>query len=102
MDIKTTAIILCAGIGSRMGMADNVNKCAIPLQGTTAIKHMAAILTESGVDKIVAVTGYASDSIIDSLTDFRYKDKIAWIKNDGYNRHGCNYSLACAASSDFV
>lgn len=102
MDIKTTAIILCAGVGSRMGVSDNVNKCAIPLRETSAIKHVAAILAESGVDRIIVVTGYASDSIVDSLADFRYKEKITFIKNNYYAWHGCNYSLACATSSDYV
>lgn len=102
MDIKTTAIILCAGVGSRMGVPAGTNKCALPIQGTSAIRHTASALLEAGAGEVAVVTGYAGESVLAALEGMAYRDKIIVVNNPSYAWHGCNYSLACAMESDCV
>lgn len=102
MDTKTTAIILCAGVGSRMGVPAGINKCALPIQGTSAIGHTASALFEAGVDQAAVVTGYAGESVLAALNGLACRDKITVVNNPVYAWHGCNYSLSCAMESDCV
>lgn len=102
MDIKTTAVILCAGVGSRMGGSAGTNKCAISIQGTSALRHTASALLETGAAQVVVVTGHARESVLAALEGLAYRDKIKFVNNPDYARHGCNYSLACALGSDFI
>jgi len=98
MGLKTTAIVLAAGMGSRMGLHDDINKCALPIAGTTPVRHTVSALLQSGVSKITVVVGYASDSVIAALSGF--SGNIEFVNNEHYNHHGCNYSLSCAPLTD--
>ena len=103
MDTKTTAIILCAGVGSRMGLRQkDTNKCALPIGNTTPIQHMTRALLQSGVDRIVIITGFAAESVISTLSKSEQSKRISFINNPYYDYHGCNYSLSCSISSELV
>lgn len=95
MVAETAAIILCAGIGSRMQLSGEINKCAAPIGGTSAVRHIAVTLAECGVKRITIVTGYAENSVKSSLSDMSLSHSIQFVYNPHYDYHGCNYSLAC-------
>jgi choline kinase len=103
MDTKTTAIILCAGVGSRMGLRQkDINKCALPIGKTTPIRHMTTALLQSGVDRIVIITGFAAESVMSALSKSAQPERISFINNQFYDYHGCNYSLSCSTDSEYM
>ena len=90
-----TAVLLCAGVGSRIGLPDSINKCAADINGSSAVRHGVAVLYSAGVKKIIIVIGHAADSLREALA--RFPD-VQFVKNDKYGFHGCNYSVACGVS----
>lgn len=101
MDSETVAIILCAGLGQRLGATD-INKCVIPIGNTTPIQHTAKVLCDAGVDRLVIVTGFAASSVEEVIKRSEYTGKIDIIHNPYFYIHGCNYSLACAMKAESV
>jgi len=85
-----------------MGLKDNVNKCALPINNTSAVRHTVSALLQSGVDNIVIVIGYESGSVKNAIEDIYQSGKVLYVENPHYNYHGCNYSLACTAESNVV
>lgn len=102
MDAQTAAIILCAGVGSRLGLSPTENKCAVRISGTCPVRHSAAALLRAGVDQIIVVLGHASVSIKEALADYERSGVVHFVSNPHYSRHGCNYSLSCAMSSSYL
>lgn len=102
MDAQTAAIILCAGVGSRLGLSPMENKCAVDISGTCPVRHSAAALLRAGVDSIVVVLGHASVSVKKALADYERRGAVHFVSNPYYSRHGCNYSLSCAMSSPYL
>lgn len=96
MDSKTAAVILCAGMGSRLGLPEGQNKCAVSIAGITPIQYTASALLDAGVDSITVVVGYAPESVKKALSGYSKADRIRFVENIYYDRYGCNYSLACA------
>lgn len=101
MDRKTAAIILCAGVGSRIGLPPEQNKCAVPIAGTSPVRHCTVSLLHAGAGKITVVVGHAPDSVKNVLKDYEQSGQVTFVMNPYYNRHGCNYSLACGMASRF-
>ncbi|MCC8024805.1 MAG: NTP transferase domain-containing protein [Clostridium sp.] len=101
MDTKTAAIILCAGVGSRIGLPPEQNKCAVSIGGTSPVGHCAASLLKAGADNITVVVGHASQSVRKALADGGESGQIMFVENPYFNWHGCNYSLACGMESAF-
>lgn len=98
MDKKTAAIVLCAGMGSRLGLPKEQNKCAVSVAGTSPVQYTVSALADAGVDRITVVVGHASESVRNALTDCAGSDRVSFVENPYYDRHGCNYSLACAVA----
>jgi NDP-sugar pyrophosphorylase family protein len=96
MDAQATVIILCAGVGSRMGLAADINKCAADLNGTSAIAHTVAAFKACGVTDIALVVGHAAQSVRRAIAKRGLITRF--IQNDKYNIHGCNYSVACGVT----
>ena len=69
------------------------------LNGTSAVRHGTIALFNAGVKKMVVVTGHAEDSIKNALEDLVFSSDIHFVKNDMYNFHGCNYSVACGMAA---
>jgi hypothetical protein len=60
----TTAVILVAGIGSRLRpMTDDRPKALVDLGGETILGRSVRILTSYGVRKVVLATGYREDAV---------------------------------------
>lgn len=87
----TKAIILAAGLGSRMKhMTESLPKCmAIQLNGKTLLQTQLEMLRKAGIPDIVVVRGYAGDKI-------NYP-KIRCIWNRDYANNNILESLMCAA-----
>lgn len=102
MDRKTAAIILCAGQGSRLGLPDGQNKCAVPVAGTTPVEYTVSSFLDMGVDQVTVVVGYGEKSVRDALSYYNESDRLFFAENKSYLRHGCNYSLACGMMDESV
>ncbi len=57
------AIILAAGIGSRLNSGTKLPKCMLEIHGKRIIQHQLEMLDEFGVEKAVVVIGYASEKV---------------------------------------
>lgn len=98
-----TAVILCAGVGSRIGLHPDVNKCAVTIGKTSPVRYTVKTLQNLGIQRFVIVVGHAEQSVRDTLFSSRNNADIVFIKNEKYSFHGCNYSVACgvlASGSD--
>ena len=94
-----SAVILCAGVGSRIGLMNDINKCAADINGTSAVRHGVKALFDAGAAQTVVVTGHAENSVKNALCDFKYFADIRFVRNSMYDFHGCNYSVACGVLS---
>lgn len=64
----TTAIILAAGVGSRLRpLTDDIPKCLVPLGDETILARMVRLLAEAGVDELVVSTGFEATKIHGAL-----------------------------------
>ncbi len=68
MPRATTAILLVAGVGRRLGAdAAGLPKCLVPLgNGETLLHRAATALRAVGVQRIVLATGYQSEAVADA------------------------------------
>ena len=64
----TAAIILAAGKGTRM-KAKKKNKVAFVIHGRPMIAHTAEHLHEAGIGQLIAVVGFAAESVKEALGD---------------------------------
>jgi len=94
---KKAAVVLCAGVGSRMGLPINVNKCAIQINETSAVRHTVVSLINIGCELIVIVVGHAQESVKEALREINVPGncELQYVFNEYYGYHGCNYSVAC-------
>ncbi len=75
----TTAIVLAAGRGSRLGKLSNTRpKCLLPLGSETVLDRQIRFLTHAGVERTVIVTGYRSDDIVAHV---RVQEEITTLYN---------------------
>jgi histidinol-phosphate/aromatic aminotransferase/cobyric acid decarboxylase-like protein/choline kinase len=91
------AIILAAGMGSRLGRytADNT-KCMLSINGKTLIERALDALAAAGVNKCVIVAGYKKENLMAFLGD-KYKTiSIHYVINDVYDKTNNIYSLYLA------
>jgi histidinol-phosphate/aromatic aminotransferase/cobyric acid decarboxylase-like protein/choline kinase len=91
------AVILAAGMGSRLGKyTKNNTKCMLPINGSTLIERTLDALNDAGIRTCVIVAGYEKDNLI-SFVGSQYKNvKITWVINEIYNKTNNIYSLYLA------
>ncbi|GHV94307.1 aminotransferase [Spirochaetia bacterium] len=91
------AVILAAGMGSRLGKyTKNNTKCMLPINGRTLIERALDALDSAGIRKCVIVAGYEKDNLINFVGP-RYKNiEITWVVNEVYNKTNNIYSLYLA------
>jgi histidinol-phosphate/aromatic aminotransferase/cobyric acid decarboxylase-like protein/choline kinase len=91
------AIILAAGMGSRLGKyTKNNTKCMLSINGRTLIERALDTLDNAGIRKCIIVAGYEKDNLI-NLVGTRYKNiEIIWVINEVYNKTNNIYSLYLA------
>lgn len=87
------AVILAAGVGSRLSEATNgLPKCLIPIGDKTLIQHQLEALSDAGIGKILIVTGYKSDKVRAVVGN-----QATYIQNDRYAETNSLYSLSLAS-----
>ncbi len=69
MDASVSAIVLAAGKGTRMKAPPDLNKVAYQLADKPIILHTYEMLQQAGLESIVVVVGYASESVREALGD---------------------------------
>lgn len=63
------AILMAAGIGSRISQVVNQPKSTLPVGDTTIIAHTVDMLTKAGAE-VAIVVGYQKEVIMDALKDY--------------------------------
>jgi len=74
-----TAIVLAAGSSRRMG---NINKLMLQYQGKTIIETTLGNILASGVDEVIAVTGYENEKVKAAIQH----SPVTIIHNDDYEK----------------
>lgn len=78
------AIILCAGQGRRLlPYTESTPKCLLPLGDKHFIEWQIDTLLSVGINRIIAVTGYAAPRVASLLTQ-RYGSKVLTVYNPFY------------------
>jgi len=103
--MKTTvAVILVAGIGSRLRpITDDRPKALVDLGGETILGRAVRLLASYGVRKVVLATGYREDAVMAALTDAPVV--VEYCRNPEFDRTQNSVSLAlcrkAVGSADF-
>ena len=94
---ETTAVVLAAGLGSRLGPnTSECPKCLVPVSGVPILERLLETLRDVGVPRIVIAVGYLSDQIRRFAAQ-RFPDlEIRFVENSQYASTGSVYSLDLA------
>lgn len=85
----TKAIILAAGVGSRLRpLTDDRPKCLLEVGGRMLVDHQVDALRRYGITDVVVVVGYHGDRIRQHL-----RDRVRYLDNERYRRTNSLYSL---------
>lgn len=96
----TTAIILAAGVGSRIRpLTDNCPKSLLTVDGKTILEMMITNIRECGIDDIVVVLGYLEGQIRDFVASTFPDLSVTFIVNELYAETNTGYSLMLAAEA---
>lgn len=88
------AIILAAGMGSRMGsFTDHNPKCLAPVNGLPILVNTLINLCESGIKETVIVVGHLKEKIYDRIGSSFNGMRITYIESDRYATTNNIYSL---------
>ncbi len=88
------AIILAAGIGSRMGsFTEHTPKCLTPINGVPILNNMLAHLSDSGVKETIIIVGHLKEKIYDMIGTSFNGMKVSYIESDRYTTTNNIYSL---------
>ena len=91
------AIILAAGMGKRLKELTHDNtKCMVKVNGTTLIDRMLHQLDERHLSRIVIVTGYEGNKLIDYISTLGINTPICYVDNPVYDKTNNIYSLSLA------
>ena len=83
------AVILAAGVGSRLGQLSNGQpKCLINIGGRALIRHQLEALADNGVGQVLMVLGYEAETVRRVVGD-----RAEYIVNDRYADTNSLYSL---------
>jgi choline kinase len=89
----TTAVILVAGIGSRLRpMTDDRPKALVDLGGETILGRAVRLLASYGVRKIILATGYREDAVRAAMAGVPVS--VEYCKNPEFDRTQNSVSLA--------
>lgn len=91
------AIILAAGMGKRLKeLTHNNTKCMVKVNGVTLIDRLLHQLDGVNLSKIVIVTGYEGQKLIDYIDTLDIKTPIKYVNNPIYDKTNNIYSLSLA------
>jgi len=94
---KTKAIILAAGMGTRISpLTDNCPKSLLKVGGQAILERMLAHIRDAGIEEVIMVLGYLEDQIKD-YTKKNFPDlEIRFITNSSYADTNTAFSLMMA------
>jgi choline kinase len=90
------AIILAAGLGSRLGAhTERTPKCLLPLRGAPLAEHQLARLADCGVSDVTVVTGFQAVALREALgSQVRYQHYPGFAEtNNLHTLHECRELL---------
>lgn len=97
MEKRMQAIILAAGMGKRLKeLTRNNTKCMVKVNGITMIERMLSQLEKQGLSRIVIVTGYEGQKLIDFIRTLEIQTPVEYVNNPIYDKTNNIYSLALA------
>lgn len=86
-----TAVILAAGLGSRLGeLKENRPKAFVTIGGVSLIDRSIQLLVDKGVTKIIIGTGYLSEQFDELANNY---PQVVTFKNPIYDKTGSMYTL---------
>ncbi|MGY9002573.1 MAG: phosphocholine cytidylyltransferase family protein [Rhodospirillales bacterium] len=98
---KIKAIILAAGVGSRIRpLTDNCPKCMLKIRGVTILERMLMHIQACGINEVVFVLGYLQEQIKVFVKKAFPELDAHFIVNDRYTVTNTGYSLML--TEDFV
>ena len=75
-------IILAAGMGKRLKkLTENNTKCMVKVNGVTLIERMLSQLDALELNRIVIVTGYEGQKLVDYISTLDVQTPIEYIHN---------------------
>ena len=91
------AVILAAGMGKRLKEhTKNQTKCMVQVGGMTLIERSLRILDQEGLSRIVLVTGYQADGLVEHVKSLKVQTPIVFVHNAEYEKTSNLYSLLLA------
>jgi len=91
---KIKAIILAAGVGSRIRpLTDNCPKCLLEIGGNTILEMMISHIQACGINEVVFVVGYLQGKIKDYVKKQFPELDAHFITNARYSETNTGYSL---------
>ncbi len=93
-DRVRTALLLAAGIGSRLcSLTDTTHKCLTEVNGVPILKQQIAGLEHWGFEDLIVVVGHQGDQIREFLGSSVSDLKVSYIRNTQYRTTNNLYSL---------
>lgn len=90
----TTALLLAAGMGSRLApLTDDTAKCLVGVSGISILERLLRTLGDRGFTRLVVVLGHESASIQDYLGDRSGNIEISYVTSACYRTTNNIYSL---------
>nr|MDT0254009.1 phosphocholine cytidylyltransferase family protein [Endozoicomonas sp.] len=91
---KIKAIILAAGVGSRIrSLTDNCPKSLLRIGGNTILEMMVSHIKKCGINEVIFVLGYLENNIKDFVKTNFPDLKAHFITNEYYEETNTGYSL---------
>jgi choline kinase len=95
-ETPSSAIILAAGVGRRLGATDPHPKILLEFGGQTLLARHLAALARNGVESVSITVGFMREMIEDEVERLGWSNRVRFIENPRY-REGSLVSLAVQA-----
>lgn len=92
---KYTAIILAAGIGSRISDLTTDPKCLLLVNGKTLLEWNLEALIFCQIEKVVIVIGYKDSLVREVASRFFTRLEVHFVFNNNFQTMGNTFSLYC-------
>ena len=80
------AIMLAAGVGSRLGAGDRLPKVLLTFSGRTLLERHVAILKEAGLESLTLGVGYEAERIAAEIARLNVQDFVRFLPNPDYRK----------------
>ncbi len=91
---RRRALILAAGLGSRLALGDPTPKPLREVAGVPLIVRIIRALETQGVEEIGIVVGHRAEELIDALSRFEFAARLSFFFNEEYQKPNGNSVLA--------